>query len=92
MNCTGCGINTDGLTTCYINGEVTENLCPDCMVKDGNYCLGCGNFCAGTESFDFSEIEGYCELCVDEINSNSAEDDNEDEEDSDDFDHPYLSE
>lgn len=36
--------------------------------KKSGFCLGCGGFFAGVESFDFSEVEGFCSDCIDEIN------------------------
>ncbi len=35
-------------------------------LKSG-FCLGCGGFWAGVESFDFSKVKGYCSDCVDEL-------------------------
>lgn len=76
--CDNCGKRTDGLTTCTYPSDGSETkLCPDCM-EDVGFCLRCGNFCAGIESFDFSEMEGYCRDCVDEIKS--EENDDEDDE------------
>lgn len=41
-----------------------EVLCPDHAKLW--YCLGCGNFCAGQNSFDFVH-PGYCDNCAHEI-------------------------
>nr|WP_276898470.1 hypothetical protein [Pedobacter kyonggii] len=85
--CTECEKRTDGLTTCYINLEISDYLCPEC-IENSSYCMGCGNFSTGIESFDFSEIKGYCENCVDEIKSDSGEDD-EFDDDVLDYGYPY---
>jgi hypothetical protein len=52
---------------------------------EAGYCAGCGSFWAGVTSFDFSDIEGYCENCVDEIKSNDATFDEEDNWSLDDY-------
>ena len=65
--CDECGKRTDGLMTCtYSHDESTTKLCPDC-IKDSGFCLRCGYYSAGQESFDFSDMEGYCADCADEI-------------------------
>jgi hypothetical protein len=46
--------------------ESTEPLCIECAAKAG-FCIGCHNFCAGIESFDFSSIKGLCYDCVQEL-------------------------
>ena len=35
-------------------------------LKSG-FCVGCGGFFAGVESFDFSEHEGWCDDCYDDL-------------------------
>jgi len=35
-------------------------------IQDGGFCLGCGAFCAGIESFDFSPV-GLCDSCRAEL-------------------------
>jgi len=45
------------------------HFCGEHAQKSG-FCLGCGYFCGGVESFDFSEMPGYCSDCVDEIKGN----------------------
>ncbi|KXK53808.1 MAG: hypothetical protein UZ05_CHB002001011 [Chlorobi bacterium OLB5] len=73
--CDECGNKTDGLMTChFVDGETTK-LCPDCIIDSG-FCLGCGEYCSGISSFDFSDIPGYCDNCRDEIKSNFDEDEN----------------
>lgn len=37
--------------------------------ENSGFCLGCGYFLAGTDSFDFSKCKGYCQECIDEINA-----------------------
>lgn len=79
--CSECKKDTDGLMTCtYPDGEEIR-LCPDCLKADGSYCLSCGCFCSGIESFDFIH-PGYCDNCWDEIEAETWRDD--DEYDSDD--------
>jgi len=45
-----------------------DYCCYDHAITSG-FCIGCGYFCAGTESFDMSEVKGMCSDCVDEWNS-----------------------
>lgn len=71
--CDSCGKRTDGLMTCeYPSDGSTTKLCPDCMENSG-FCLRCGNYSAGIESFDFSDMPGYCSYCRDEIKSDLGE-------------------
>lgn len=50
----------------------TFHFCQDHASRSG-WCLGCGFFCGGIESFDFSEIAAFCEQCVDEIKTDCGE-------------------
>lgn len=76
--CHDCGKRTDGLMLCtYAHDGSTTQLCPDC-IKDSGFCLGCGNYSAGIESFDFSDMPGYCSDCRDEIKSMDDDYDDED--------------
>ena len=43
-----------------------ELLCPDCCRKGGCYCVSCGEFWGGIESFDFIH-PGICDHCHDQI-------------------------
>lgn len=61
-----------------------EWLCDDHAIADG-YCLGCRWFCAGTESYDFSPIKGYCHDCVEEIRYDAGEYDDDFYDDDLDF-------
>lgn len=71
-DCGDCGKRTDELTICiYPDGEEIR-LCPDC-IKDSGFCLSCGYYSSGLESFDFSEMPGYCRDCIEEIESESWE-------------------
>lgn len=82
--CDDCGKRTDGLMTCtFVDGETTR-LCPDC-IKDSGFCLGCGNYCSGMSSFDFSDMPGYCSDCRDEIKSDFGEFDEDEYEPNDDY-------
>lgn len=75
--CDDCGKRTDGLMTCYFaHDDSTTKLCPDC-IKDSGFCLRCGHYCAGMQSFDFSDMPGYCSDCRDEIQSEFEDDEEE---------------
>lgn len=51
-------------------------------VADEGFCINCGGFWAGVESYDFSRIKGVCENCIHEF-----DDDSENEfDDGDDWD------
>lgn len=65
QSCDECGKECDGLMNCYLEGD-DKKICPDCM-PDSGYCMRCGQYCAGIQSFDFSEMPGYCSDCVDEM-------------------------
>jgi hypothetical protein len=72
--CEDCGKRTDGLMTCtYSHDGSTTKLCPDCM-KDSGFCLMCGHYCSGQESFDFSDMPGYCSNCREEILADTSDD------------------
>lgn len=75
--CDACGKRTDGLMTCIYPSDGSKiKLCPDCM-NDSGFCLMCGSFCAGIESFDFSDMPGYCSDCREEIMSEFDDDEND---------------
>jgi hypothetical protein len=77
--CDECGKEKECVITCtYPSDDSTTDLCPDCLKKDGSFCLSCGQFCAGMTSFDFNH-PGYCDTCWDEI-ENSIRWDEEEEE------------
>lgn len=65
--------NHDGCTSqdaypCWLepsSAAPDEWLCPDHMAEQG-FCVGCGNFAAGTEGFDFWH-RGLCDNCWYEI-------------------------
>lgn len=64
------------------DGYLIEYLCPQC--NDGKlFCKSCGDFCAGIESFDYSDYPGYCEECAQEFRS--MDKDYEDDDEFDDF-------
>lgn len=76
--CDSCGKSTDGLMCCeYPHDGSQFKLCPSCM-EDSGFCLRCGVFSAGIESFDFSDIPGYCIDCVQELREDFGEYDEED--------------
>lgn len=82
--CDDCGKRTDGLMTCTYphDGSITK-LCPDCM-EDSGFCLRCGNYSSGLESFDvFTDMPGYCIECRAEIKSEF------DDKEDDDWDNGY---
>lgn len=78
--CDECGKDSQYITECTypINDEIT-NLCPQCLKDDGSFCLSCGMFCAGLESFDFVH-PGYCDNCWDEIRTENDDWENDEEE------------
>lgn len=49
-----------------------EYLCP--THAEVCYCLGCHQFWAGCESFDFSPIRGICENCISEYDERDWDD------------------
>lgn len=53
-----------------------ERYCSEHAAENG-YCYGCGIFCAGIESFDFSWHRGLCDNCADEVKANEAWDEME---------------
>ena len=57
-----------------------EILCENHAPSVG-FCKGCGHYCAGLESFEFTpKVRGYCETCGESLLSEV-----EDEDDDDDF-------
>jgi len=52
-----------------------EYLCAEHAQEEG-YCMGCGEFIAGT-GMEFTN-NGYCDNCWDEITSNEVDEDEED--------------
>ena len=76
----GCA---DDAMPCYLSEDllqdppvVTEWFCPIHAFEAG-YCMGCGQFWSGIESFDFGN--GFCEHCA------SAMDDEDDDDYLDDY-------
>jgi hypothetical protein len=82
-NCDQCGRldNTSFCRNDHVEEDAGEHLCFDCAGENG-FCFGCGQFCAGMESFDFSPIPGYCANCVDQIKSTVADDDPDPDDDA----------
>jgi hypothetical protein len=77
--CNECGKLSDLTTTCtFPIDDTTIELCPTCLKEDGSFCLACGHYCSGMESFEFIH-PGYCDNCWDEISQ--CDWDNENEED-----------
>lgn len=54
-----------------LDAEVGAWYC-DQHVYEGGFCAGCGYFCAGFESFDFSK-SGLCESCEEELREEMGE-------------------
>jgi len=86
MKCNHEGYDTDGNPCYYPNyeGEREEDVfagyyCHE-HAPEEKFCAGCGTFCAGIESFEFSEVYGYCDNCADEIKTNLDEFEEEEEE------------
>lgn len=65
----------------FFDDKVSEWLCPE-HAHEAGYCMVCGRFWGGIESFDFLH-PGYCDNCWDEIQADGADGD---EECGDDFD------
>lgn len=47
-------------------GEEEHILCGEHAAEAG-FCLRCGQFCGGIESYHFTGIDGYCSECSDVI-------------------------
>ena len=67
----------------FDSDEVKDLDCYYCNehAKKSGFCLWCGTFCAGIESFDFSGMPGYCSECVDDIKAEFGEYDDDYQED-----------
>ena len=61
--------------------DLVEHLCIK-HAEESGFCICCGNFWAGCESYDFSPIKGVCENCICEFE--------EPERDEDCLDYGYL--
>jgi len=91
IQCDNCKKDFDQevMLKCYLpddesNEDIIEYLCPKC--NNGNsYCMACGRFCAGMESFTFGRHPGYCDDCADEIDSAAADDEDWESYDDDEF-------
>lgn len=55
-------------------------LC-DKHAAEFGYCLGCHQFCGGFESYEFSEVPGYCAECVEDFKYETGEYDDDDYDD-----------
>lgn len=85
----GCWKHGDDITPCYLpNYEVDEEGWRDkepdfyyCAhhAKHAGFCICCGEFWAGIESFDF-EHPGYCDNCHDQMEADFREWDDLDED------------
>jgi hypothetical protein len=90
--CDNCGKLSECTTTCEFPSDNSSiELCPQCLKDDGSFCLSCGQFCSGIESFDFIH-PGYCDTCWDEIESETGwgEEENEWDDDDEEFPHDSL--
>lgn len=77
--CDECGKDSDALMTChYVHDESTIDLCPTCLKEDGSFCLCCGQFCAGFETFEFHH-PGYCDNCWSDLKDDDYYGDPEEE-------------
>lgn len=52
---------------------------------DAGFCYGCHHFCAGTEDYDFSPVQGYCGQCLDELRYETGEYDDDENDDTWDY-------
>ena len=69
----GC---TSGAISCYLmdtdrDGLPDELLC-SAHAAEAGYCMVCGDFWGGIESFDFLH-PGVCDNCHDELEANDAD-------------------
>jgi hypothetical protein len=65
--CEGCGFYV--AIECRLSpgdDEPDYRYCADCADKNG-FCICCGIFSAGVDSFDFGRYPGYCDNCQDEL-------------------------
>jgi hypothetical protein len=60
-------------------------LCFECAERKG-FCVGCGIFSAGVESFEFGRYRAYCENCQDELRAEDFDDHDPEYYDDDDSD------
>ena len=49
-----------------LGAEIHYHYCYNCALESG-FCVGCGGFFAGAERFDFSDHQGWCDDCWDEL-------------------------
>ena len=69
IQCDHKGCESKDAFACFIDGdEPEEHLCAE-HAPDAGYCIGCGNFYAGTHEFDFLH-PGWCGNCHSEIRDN----------------------
>jgi len=89
MICQVAGCTAQESAFAYNNphGEL-EWLCDE-HAKESGYCLGCHLFGAGIESFDFSELPGYCYECIQELKDETGEFDDTDDEYDYEYDEDY---
>lgn len=60
--CDQCKKHHPGLQVCFLE-EKEIQLCPDCARE--HYCVNCGHFSSGTQSFDIIH-PGWCDDCYEE--------------------------
>ena len=84
----GCE-STDTVVYDWPHDDDSENLCDE-HAKAHGFCLGCQQYCAGHESYDFSSIPGYCSDCVSQIQSEWAEEYDDDDYDEYDDEEDYY--
>lgn len=68
--CNGCGDQDKVETWRYPDGT-KDALCAECA-SDAGFCLGCGHFMAGVESFDTNPL-GICYDCMQELREETDE-------------------
>lgn len=80
MKCQTDGCNEEATVICSLPSfeegkeDLTEHLCVK-HAEESGYCIYCGGFWAGCESYDFSSIKGVCENCICEFEEPEPEDD-----------------
>jgi len=76
--CNEEGCKKESIVRCYLpdndfDSEPDEYYCAKHAQENG-YCIGCGIFCAGINSFDFIH-PGWCDNCYDQINDDFDDED-----------------
>ena len=74
--CDAAGCANEG-QPCWLpdaGDEPSEYLCGDHAGRAG-YCIGCGTFWGGVETFEFGPHAGWCDNCASEFETEDDADD-----------------